>query len=166
MFWCVPWPALPATVSNYVTAFTAMVRRKLTESKTLHVVFDRYYTGSIKGATRSKRRGCVRRHLLSLTTPLPKQQVILNSSHNKSQLIELLVASLMKIEVSDMHQLIVTGPEPAPIEVGKGKWCCDITHEEADVSMVYIVIREATAAPHSHIRVICDDTDVLVLLAA
>ena len=102
----------------------------------------------------------------SFSTPLPKQQVILNSSHNKAQLIELLVASLMKIEVDARTRLVVTGPEPAPIEVGKGTWYCDVTHEEADVSIVHIVILEDAAAPESHIRVVvCDDTDVLVLIA-
>ena len=79
--------------------------------------------------------------------------------------MELLVASLMKIEVDARTRLIVTGPEPVPIEVGKGKWCCDVTHEEADVSIVHIVILEATPSPDSHIRVVCNDTDVLVLLA-
>ena len=165
MLWCIPWPAQPATISSYVAAFTTMVKKKLSESQVLHVVFDRYYKGSIKGATRNKRRGCVRHHVLSLTTPIPTQQVILNSSHNKAQLIQLLVASLQEIEVDDRHRLIVTGPEPAPVEVGKAKWSCDMTHEEADVSMVHIVIREATAAPDNHIRVVSDDTDVLVLLA-
>ena len=90
--------------------------------------------GSIKKATRNKRRVCVRHHLLSLATPFPTHRVTLNSSHNKAQLIQLLVASLMKIEVDAKHWRIVTGPEPAPIEVWKENWCCDVTHEEADVS--------------------------------
>ena len=120
MLWCIPWPAQPSTVADYVAAFTATIKRKLNESDILQIVFDRYYKGSIKGATRNKRRGCVRHHLLSLATLLPKQLVILNSSQNKAQLIELLVASLMKIEVDARIRLILTGPEPAAIDVEKG----------------------------------------------
>ena len=41
MLWCVPWPAQPSTVADYVAAFTATIKRKLSESDILHIVFDR-----------------------------------------------------------------------------------------------------------------------------
>ena len=41
MRWCVPWPAQPVTVADYVAAFTATIRRKLSKSDILHIVFDR-----------------------------------------------------------------------------------------------------------------------------
>ena len=49
------------------------------------------------------------------------------------------------------------------MEVGISKLQTSITHEEADVIMAYHMVQEATAG-HSPIRVVYDDTDVLLIL--
>ncbi len=59
-------------------------------------------------------------------------------------------------------RMVVTGPELNPIEVGVGAQEVEVKHEEADVMIVYHMINEA-AAGHSPIRIVCDDTDVLIL---
>ena len=72
--WCVSWPSLPAVVADGVKIFTNIVNRSLKESQILHVVFDRYHSGSVKTATRAKRPGTVsRQYQLSKWTPLPKK---------------------------------------------------------------------------------------------
>jgi hypothetical protein len=72
----------------------------------------------------------------------------------------MIVDRLCSVQVPTGKRVIITGPEPYP---GVGKWQTPVTHEEADVFMAYHMIQE-TAAGHSPIRVVCDDTDVLILV--
>ena len=63
---------------------------------------------------------------------------------------------------------MISGSEPTPVELFAGRSCkrdlsLRTTHEEADVIMVYQVLRIADDGAQS-IKVISDDTDVLVLL--
>ena len=166
MLWCISWPSSPAVVDDLVKVSIDMVKRNLKETQILHIVFDRYYSGSIKTSTRTKRQGNVsRQHKLCKSTPLPKRDVILNSSHNKVQIINIISDELLAVHVDELHRLIITGPQPAAVEVGLGTWGSTTTHEEADVNMVFIAIKEAAFHPSFHVRIICDDTDVLALLA-
>ena len=64
-------------------------------------------------------------------------------------------------------RFVVTGPDPTPIEIYKGRVTPrdDIrtTHEEADVIIMQQMVQLATRGVQN-IRVICDDTYVFVLL--
>ena len=67
------------------------------------------------------------------------------------------------------HKLVVSGREPIPIELFCGHQSnrADLrtTHEEADVTMVHQVLHIAQNQEGVHdIIVICDDTDVFILL--
>ena len=57
-----------------------------------------------------------------------------------------------------------TGLDPHPVEVGIGPTDVALSHEEADVLMVYHMIQE-TSNGHKTIKVVSDDTDMLLFLA-
>ena len=65
------------------------------------------------------------------------------------------------------HKLVITGKEPTPIEICKAnkRDLLDFrtTHDEVDVIIIQQVVKIANMGAKS-IRVICDDTDVFVLL--
>ena len=80
------------------------------------------------------------------------------------QIIRQIVDQLCSLEIADNKRAIITGPDPNHIEVVVGKQQTAVTHEEADVIMAHHMINEAVAG-HTPIKVVCDDTDVLVILA-
>ena len=65
------------------------------------------------------------------------------------------------------HSLLVTGPDSIPVEIFKGvaieRMDFETTHEEADVIIPRQVVDAATQESKC-IKVICDDTDVFILL--
>ena len=75
----------------------------------------------------------------------------------------MIVDRLCSAQIPHGKCVVITGPEPHPVQVGIGKWQTSIAHEEADVIMAYHMVQEATAR-HSPIRVVSDDTDVLLIL--
>ena len=112
-----------------------------------------------------------RRHKLSTTTPLPAQIVGLTVTENKTQLIEIICEQLRQKgkthRAINKHKLTITGPSPAPVEVFKGiaieQKDLETTHEEADVIILQQVVAAANEGAKC-IKVICDDTDVFLLL--
>ena len=165
LLWTVSWPAPPAKVSAFTTAVVAKIWKRMDTTQVLHVVFDRYNKLSIKSACRTARQdGCSRVFKLNDEAPLPGQAMALNVAANKEQLIRLLVKHLCKLIVPPGKRLVITGPDTHPIEVGVGALPTAITHEEADIIMVYHMIEESVGG-HSPIRVVSDDTDVLLILA-
>ena len=73
----------------------------------------------------------------------------------------------MDHEVSDTNRLVVTSENPIPNEIVNGRKLLrdDLrtTHEEADVIIVQQMVNLSQHGCLS-IKVICDDTDVFVLL--
>ena len=136
LLWTVPWPALPAKVSAFVNAAVSSIMERVETS-------------------------CV--YNLTEDSPLPKQALVLNVSANKKQVIQMIVDKLCSAQILHGKCVVITDPEPHPVQVGIGEWQTSITHEEADVIMAYHVVQEARAG-HSPIRVISDDTDVLLIL--
>ena len=65
------------------------------------------------------------------------------------------------------HNLLVTGPAPIPVYIFKGvaieRRDLETTHEQADVIIPRQVV-DATTQGSTRIKVICDDTDVFILL--
>ena len=125
-------------------------------------------TDIIKNATRVNRAGKdgTRKHQLSLHTPLPTQRVVLNVAHNKRQVIEMLIQYLIE-NVHNTNELVITCAQPDPVTLQAGKVSIrhDLhnTHEEADVMIINQLLVLVNGGV-SHIRVICDDTDVFILL--
>ena len=170
VLWVVPWPS-KGTILDFIQNFVAYINRML-ESTDVFLIFDRYYPNSIKDVTRLARSGkeATRRHQLNLNTILPPQKIVLTVTENKVQLIDL-ICQYLKENASKLPQtgksLTLTGRDPVPIEVKFGnikpRPDMKVLHEEADVIIVKQVMYLAERNIDC-IRVICDDTDVFVLL--
>ena len=89
--------------------------------------------------------------------------LVLNVSANKKQIIQMIVDQLCLGQIPHGKRVVVTGPEPHPVQVGIGEWLTPIIHEEADVIMAYHMIQEA-AMGHFPISMVSDDMDVLLIL--
>ena len=165
ILWTLPWPASPAKVSALIKAAVARIMYYINTTQVLHVLFDRYYEMSTKSYCRTERaKGYSRVYRLTEHSPLPKQAITLSCIANKEQIIKLIVERLCLQQVPEGKKIIVTGPDANPIDIGPGVQEKSVTHEEADVLMAYHMINEAVAG-HSPIKVVSDDTDVLVILA-
>jgi len=167
ILWCVHWPC-KGTVKDFVDNVCSFIIRKMSQGD-VYLVFDRYFDFSIKGTTRTKRCGqqASRHHRLTLQSPLPPQKVVLTIADNKVQLIKLICTELLNRGEKMKNKLVLTGQDPVPIEVS-----CDVLrqredlenfHEEADVIMVHQMSKLAEEGATA-INVLCDDTDVFVLL--
>ena len=112
-----------------------------------------------------------RRHRLTPSTPLPAQSVVLTVTENKHQIIGTICEQLREKgkthEATMKHSLLVTGSSSIPVEIFKGvaieRRDLETTHEEADVIIPRQVVHAATQGSKC-IKVICDDTDVFILL--
>ncbi len=133
----------------------------------MHLIFDRYPPTSIKGATRSNRAGknASRKHSLMLHTLLPAQELVLNVTYNKTQLISLIHQYLIDYLGDNNHELVITSEHPVPVSIRNGEITMrnDLhnTHKEADVIIVNQLV-DLVDKGASNIRVVCDDTDVLI----
>jgi len=70
---------------------------------------------------------------------------------------------LCSFQIPHEKDVVITGPEPHQHKFGTDEWQTPITHEEADVIMVYHMIQEA-AVGHSPISIVSDGMDVLLIL--
>ncbi|KAL8616218.1 hypothetical protein ACOMHN_058335 [Nucella lapillus] len=165
ILWTVPWPAAPAQVSAFINAAITTILRRADNTSVLHVVFDRYFELSTKACCRtSRQKGNSRVFTLTEDTPLPKQSLVLNMTYNKKQLIQLIVDRLCAMQPPLGTDVIITGSDPQPVHMGSGLKEPPLHHEEADVLMACHIINEASSG-HTTIKVISDDTGVLVILA-
>ena len=167
VLWVVRWPS-KGKVEDYVKSFVDYVENHLRMADT-YLVFDRYYERSIKEGTRKARAGrdASRRHKLSLSTPLPAQKVCLTVTENKVQLIDIICQYLNDYRTNSSHCLVVTGPDPIPLEYFAGdvraREDLRTTHEEADV----IIAQQALSLARMNkmvIKVVADDTNIFILL--
>ena len=102
---------------------------------------------------------------------LPPCRVILSSSQNKVQLIQLIVSEIVvcKEELqTGQRELFVTGQNGDPFEFTDGL-CIQradmrTTHEEADIIMIQQLLWITNGNEACNIKVIADDTDVFMLL--
>jgi hypothetical protein len=90
----VPWPA-DGTVKDYIANCKYAIGKSL-QVEDIHL-FDRYYKYSTKSVTRGSRAAGVSRvHHLQVNSKLPAQKVLLASSKNKKQLMQLIVDDLVQ----------------------------------------------------------------------
>ena len=111
------------------------------------LVFDKYQGVSAKDHERMRRTGDVIIYSdLSITSPLPKRDVILRSKNNKRTL-----ASVLRTSTVGKNWTMDTQDDGA------------FGHDEADITMISYVL---DAANHGKdvVRVLSDDTDVFILL--
>ena len=167
LLWNIHWPAT-GTVEQYIENLITRLNDYLKRC-CVYLIFDRYLTRSTKSATRSDRAGMnvSRRHVLKLQTPLPSKDVVLKVTHNKIQLIKLIVQYLLDHLEDNDNELVITSEEPVPIVLRNGKIskrdALYHVHEEADVIIVNQLVYLADQGARN-ILVVCDDTDVFILL--
>ena len=167
LLWTVHWPS-SGSVEDYIKNFMGSLNYYLRKCS-VHLIFDRYLPTSTKGATRSNRAGnnASRRHQLTLHMPLPAQKVVLNVTQNRTQLISLITQYLHDNLQENNNELVITSEHPDPVAI-KNRMSSlrnDLhnTHEEADVIIVNQLVELAVRGT-SNICVVCDDTDVFILL--
>ena len=165
LLWVTHWPS-GGTVSDFASLFLKKVLVYLQISD-VALIFDRYYDYSTKSCTRQARLGSITaRHTLALSSPLPPQNTVLNSTRNKVQLIEILTEYLLS-HIDSQKKFTLTGSKDSPHELCQQKrQVCDglrNTREEADVIIPQQVFGVLGRNDHC-IKVVSDDTDVLVNL--
>ena len=73
---------------------------------------------------------------------LSKHAITLNVIAIKDEIdIQLIVGQLRFVQIPDGKHVIITGPDPLPINVGEAAQQTAVTHEEADVIMAYHMIK-------------------------
>ncbi|MES9884040.1 MAG: hypothetical protein ABW185_24600 [Sedimenticola sp.] len=169
LLWTVNWP-VNGIVEDFVDNFCQAVLWKL-KNANVNLIFDRYYDYSTKSGTRAARgKAACRSHKLNRQTQLPPQNTVLTNTANKTQIIDLIctdIVSRAQVKCAP-YRLIVTGSSATPHQVLQGQITDRLdlttTHEEADIIIVQQVINEVTNDSNTKVQVLCDDTDVFVLL--
>ncbi len=167
-------PSGCATFGDFADSFASKVFSYLKPTSTrVDVVFDRYLHHSVKSAMRKKRTGpgtrLVRRMVNSRDVPLPTNwKQFIDLPENKTNLSEFLSSQLMiKAQSLNGYEVIVAAGF-ADIEDTRSSQGRDMrnlmsNHEEADTRIILHGI-DAQQQGFNQLVVVCQDTDVLVLL--
>ena len=167
LLWHVEYPK-NGTVSNFVNNFINKVSRFL-QTSSVFLIFDKYWDYSAKSSTRCNRSDnqSSREYHVTLETPIPTISALLGNYKNKVQLIDLICSQLRAHFLNNPKspRLFVTWAESISIEITNGKdlLCHESTYEKADV-IIISQVKFASELGHSSCHVLCEDTDVLILL--
>ena len=94
ILWVVHWPE-KGTVHEFIRGFKKYLSDRLKQCS-VYLIFDKYLEYSIKSCTRLERASKMSwSHNLTLVTPLPARETILNSTKSKRQLIKLTSEQLL-----------------------------------------------------------------------
>ena len=143
----VVWP-VAGTSGDLALSFGVRLSSYRSEAKKL-VLFDRYYEDepTAKVHERMRRAGTGSKDFhLTPNTPLPCREAILKNSKNKILLASILYGYPLQNNVQLVNKLD-----------------CLVTHEEADITLCSYMLEAASSCGET-IRIVCDDTDVFVLL--
>ena len=157
ILWIIHWPS-HGRVQNFMDGFLMYILEKLSRSDIYHV-FDCYRDYSIKSGTRSCRAGS---QASSLNTLLPSQNINLNVSESKVQLIDMICEQLLvRVKLfqasnsTSYHRLVVTASQDIPKDVYMGTiiQSCDLktSHEESDVIIPQQVAHRSFVIPFTNI---------------
>ena len=143
---------VPETAGNLASSFGLRLSRYPPEAQKL-VLFDRYYEyePTAKDHERMRRAGAGSNdfHLMH-NTQLQCREAILNNSENKSLLGSILCGYPVQNNVQLVNKL------DCLID-------CLVIHEEADITLCRHML-ETAAGGAEMVGIVCDDTDVFVLL--
>ena len=114
-----------------------------TEDMDVFLVFNRYFKYSIKGVRRKKRTGnLANNHILTLDTPLPSREIVMTSSQNKIQVVDIISKYIVDMLAANhfKNRFVVTCSETIPTQVQEGvvisRNDLKSSHEEADINIV------------------------------
>ena len=143
----VVWP-VAGTAGDLASSFGARLSRYPPEAQKL-VLFDRYYDDEPTAKDHERMRRAVagsKDFHLTPSTPLPCRKATLKNSKNKSLLASILCGYTTQNNVQLVNKLD-----------------CLVTHEEADITLCSYMMKAAASSAET-VRIVCDDTDVFVLL--
>jgi len=162
-------PRLAKTFGEYVdNNLIPFFRSQLADVERLDIVWDQYFSNSLKQQVRMTRGEGSRKRVLKNTTIPKNWSSFLRNSDNKRELFCYISEQLEKIDIG--HKAIYTTYLDRVLFTGSANTestseiePCD--HEESDTRMF---IHAAHAARHGHTKVVLQtvDTDVLVLAVA
>ena len=168
--WVLTWPSDQLLV--YVDAFLLFVHQALHKSD-VTLVFGRYFPNSTNNFTRIQRARLNRVHKLTPEMPAPAKPVILTNTKNKIHLNAMLVEgppnSDYYTNATQKHTLttaVVVVVSGVPVEIvdslriDRHDICA--THEQADIITQHAI--SCLLSGKCGRGVVCEDTDVLVLL--
>ena len=168
ILWIIHWPT-SGTLSSYIKGFLKYVLDKVSQNDTA-LIFDRYNEYSIKSVIREARNvsQSVKRVKLSLDGPIHPKSIVLGNRENKKHLIQILVHALKSARIPRANgKLIVTGEDSIPFEINNSglipREDLKTLHEEAD-TMIVSQMLSMISEGYKQISVICDDTDVFLIL--
>ena len=166
-------PADCVTFNDYANVFYTAICKYFKHSvKRVDVIFDRYYKDSIKNQTRNKRLGSkhpIRKVIDLGDVPLPQVwPQFLGLDENKANLAAFLSEYIMTQGVNLPNAFeIVTSGGCEDAETAKSTWrdvgTLGANHEEADTRLILHGL-EAASTGFSRLEVICQDTDVFLML--
>ena len=141
--WSISWPE-NATLRDLAYQMYQHVTFLLTtKDMDVFLVFSRYFKYSIKGATREQRTGnLANNHVLTLDVPLPSREIVMTSSQNTIQVIEVISKYTIDMMTANhfKNRFVVTCSETTPTQVQQGVVASrnDLksSHEEADVNII------------------------------
>ena len=169
ILWVINWPT-NGTLSDYVGNFCDFIFLHL-QSNDTSVVFDKYHDFIIKSSTRADRgKFSSRTHMMTLTSPLPPKSSVLTSASCKVQIIKHVTEGLLQRAVAGCYanSLVIAGLSETPTEVSHGvavqRQDLRTLHEEANLMMVRQAYKAVLDYGADSVYVLCDDTDLLVLL--
>lgn len=144
------------------------------EHSEVNIITDRYYEYSAKTSTRTSRvvQQASRRHKLTPSTALPAQSTALTLTENKQQIISTICKQLQEKgkthKATAKHRLLIILLDPLQYQWKSLRGYhreknLKTTHKEADVIIPRQLVDAATQGSKC-IKVICNDTDVFILL--
>ena len=170
-------PLLQRRLEGWCEKFSAHVTSHFSDKCTrVYAVFDRYLPNSIKGGTRSKRKGGkstgIKRNVESRDHRIGDWDRFIVLEDNKASLAHFLSSEMSQsYNAHSRREIVLSGGFSDILKV----WSSDMSrddfeglasnHEEA-YTIIVLHAMDATVRGYSQVNVFCRDTDVFVLLLA
>ena len=165
-------PSNCRTFGDYAEVFSQAVLKYFRHSvKRVDIIFDRYLVESIKSSTRGKRLGKkrpIRKIINHRDVPLPQTWAqFIALDENKADLAQFLSENLSKHNVLPGMEVVTAGgfsnAEKSQSNIRGDILTLAADHEEADTRIILHSL-EAISQGFNRLEVICQDTDVLLML--
>ena len=158
-------PKAVKTIGEYIeSTFVQLINKYLIHYGRVDLLFDRYFSDSIKNVTRNNRGDGGRFHIVS-TTPIPRNwKTFMRNSENKTELFRLIAKYAENIIPPPDKQFICTIDDkvvvcPPSVPTDNISPC---THEEVD-TRILLHARDAVTRGFTSLLLKATDTDVVVV---